>query len=46
MLVLLDRDTRRQILHILESLPGLDLAGERVFFCGSGCRDAYAAQHA
>jgi xanthine dehydrogenase accessory factor len=24
----------------------LDFAGERVFFCGSGCRDAYARLHA
>jgi xanthine dehydrogenase accessory factor len=31
---------------ISESTPHLDVAGERVYFCGSGCREAYAALHA
>jgi YHS domain-containing protein len=26
--------------------PQLQIAGERVFFCGVGCRDRYAAEHA
>jgi xanthine dehydrogenase accessory factor len=30
---------------VSEATPFLDVAGERVFFCGTGCRDAYAAQH-
>jgi hypothetical protein len=25
--------------------PNLEIAGERVFFCGEGCRSAYAEQH-
>ncbi len=29
-----------------DTTPSLDLDGERVFFCGEGCRDAYAEQHA
>jgi xanthine dehydrogenase accessory factor len=31
---------------VSEATPFLDVAGERVYFCGTGCRDAYAAQHA
>ncbi len=26
--------------------PSLELAGERIYFCGTGCRDAYAKLHA
>jgi xanthine dehydrogenase accessory factor len=26
--------------------PFLDVAGQRVYFCSAGCRDAYAAQQA
>jgi xanthine dehydrogenase accessory factor len=26
--------------------PSLDVAGQRVYFCGDGCRDAYAQDHA
>ncbi len=26
--------------------PSLELAGERLYFCGTGCRDAYAQLHA
>jgi hypothetical protein len=25
--------------------PNLEIAGGRVFFCGEGCRSAYAEQH-
>jgi xanthine dehydrogenase accessory factor len=31
---------------VAEATLHLDLDGTRVYFCGSGCRDAYAAQHA
>ncbi len=31
---------------VSDTTPFLDLGGERVFFCGPGCRDAYARQHA
>jgi xanthine dehydrogenase accessory factor len=31
---------------IADATLHLDLNGTRVYFCGSGCRDAYAAQHA
>jgi xanthine dehydrogenase accessory factor len=31
---------------ISESTPFLDAAEERVYFCGAGCRDAYAAKRA
>ena len=26
--------------------PFLDVDGQRIFFCSTGCRDSYAAQHA
>jgi xanthine dehydrogenase accessory factor len=29
-----------------DATPSLDVAGRRVYFCGEGCRDAYAEQHA
>jgi xanthine dehydrogenase accessory factor len=31
---------------VSEATPFLEVGGERVFFCGAGCRDAYAAQRA
>jgi len=31
---------------VAETTPYLDVAGGRVFFCGIGCRDAYAREHA
>src|SRR5579859_2772528 len=31
---------------ITEATPSLEVAGKRVFFCGAGCRDAYAREHA
>jgi xanthine dehydrogenase accessory factor len=31
---------------VSEATPFLDLADGRVYFCGAGCRDAYAAQRA
>jgi len=31
---------------ITEATLSLEVAGERVFFCGAGCRDAYAREHA
>jgi xanthine dehydrogenase accessory factor len=31
---------------ISEATPYLELGGQRVYFCGPGCRDAYAAEHA
>jgi xanthine dehydrogenase accessory factor len=31
---------------VSDATPFLDVEGERVYFCGAGCRDAYAGQHA
>jgi xanthine dehydrogenase accessory factor len=31
---------------VSEAAPSLDLAGERMYFCGTGCRDAFAKLHA
>jgi xanthine dehydrogenase accessory factor len=31
---------------VTKETPYLDVHGERVFFCGPGCRDSYAAEHA
>jgi hypothetical protein len=31
---------------VSEATPHLDRAGERIYFCGEPCRDAYAEQHA
>jgi xanthine dehydrogenase accessory factor len=31
---------------VADMTPQLAVAGERVFFCGTGCRDAYAREHA
>jgi xanthine dehydrogenase accessory factor len=31
---------------IADATPHLDLNGTRVYFCGPGCRETYAAQHA
>jgi xanthine dehydrogenase accessory factor len=31
---------------VSDATPFLDAADGRIFFCGTGCRDAYAAQHA
>jgi xanthine dehydrogenase accessory factor len=31
---------------VSEATLHVDIDGERVYFCGSGCRDAYAKQHA
>jgi xanthine dehydrogenase accessory factor len=31
---------------VVAATPQLELGGEHVYFCGPGCRDRYAAQHA
>ena len=31
---------------IADATPQLVVAGQAVFFCGDGCRDRYATQHA
>jgi xanthine dehydrogenase accessory factor len=31
---------------ITDATPSLERDGRRLYFCGAGCRDAYAAQHA
>lgn len=36
----------RMEVAVTDATPYLDVEGERVFFCSTGCRDSYAAQHA
>jgi xanthine dehydrogenase accessory factor len=31
---------------VTDETPSLDVDGQRIFFCSTGCRDSYAAQHA
>jgi len=33
-------------LAVTASTPSLEIDGQRVFFCGAGCRDSYAERHA